>query len=345
MHYDYHTNWAITLLVPFLLNYLAGWLAWYRFDKTKKSSWLACLLNFYPQMRAAKVIREIWRDSKKALVKKKKMEAEVSLAEVFLEAVPTYFVLIYLSFQGTNLSAGAVTRSQTRVRRTKGGYMFVFAICTSLVTASLGMAKSLKIGVCKILPDKGPLDGLLTVRFILLVIACFLTLVGKAFAFVFFWNVFPFSASFFLFTFPGLVTGLVFIRHRAILKTFLNQPSLLLLPVFTFFSFSSNTKSCCKREPGSQNDTEITFSVKATIVNIIVFNLVPILIFSIVPDPMFVLMFGGSLLTIVFLCTLRSCYCCPLDYGVYLPSSPYKVFVKDENEPNGRREIKIGGES
>ena len=72
-----------------MLNYLAGWLAWYRFDKTKKSSWLACLFNFYPQMRAAKVIREIWRDSKKALAKKKKMEAEVSLAEVFLEAVPS----------------------------------------------------------------------------------------------------------------------------------------------------------------------------------------------------------------------------------------------------------------
>ena len=74
VEYESHPTWATMLLVPFLLNYFASWFTWYRIDKRKKITWLACLFNVYPQLRAASVIRELWRDSKRGLSEKKRFE-------------------------------------------------------------------------------------------------------------------------------------------------------------------------------------------------------------------------------------------------------------------------------
>ena len=59
VEYESHPTWATMLLVPFLLNYFASWFTWYRIDKRKQITWLACLFNVYPQLRAASVIREL----------------------------------------------------------------------------------------------------------------------------------------------------------------------------------------------------------------------------------------------------------------------------------------------
>ena len=98
LEYESHPTWATLLLVPFLLNYFASWFTWYRIDKRKKITWLACLFNVYPQLRAASVIMELWRDPKKGVVKKRKFEREVSEAEVYLEAVFTTFVMTTFYF-------------------------------------------------------------------------------------------------------------------------------------------------------------------------------------------------------------------------------------------------------
>ena len=94
--YESHPTFAAMLLVPFLLNYFASWFTWYRIDKRKKITWLACLFNVYPQLRAASVIRELWRDPKRGVDKKRKFEGEMSEAEVFLEASLTTFVMTYM---------------------------------------------------------------------------------------------------------------------------------------------------------------------------------------------------------------------------------------------------------
>ena len=65
LEYDYHPTWATILLIPFLLNYFLSWYTWYRIDKRKQITWLACVFNVYPQLRAANVIRELWRDPKR----------------------------------------------------------------------------------------------------------------------------------------------------------------------------------------------------------------------------------------------------------------------------------------
>ena len=81
-------------------------------------------------------------------------------------------------------SGGRPTRSDQRAAYSKSEGSFWFAYLTSMASASLGMAKALKIGVCKVLSNKGLLDGLLTSRFILLFITCIIVLAAKALVFV-----------------------------------------------------------------------------------------------------------------------------------------------------------------
>ena len=84
--YNQHPTWATMLLVPFLLNYMAGWYTWYQVDKSKKFTWLACLLGVYPQLRAANVIRELRRNPRRGLAKKREFERVIGEKEVFLES-------------------------------------------------------------------------------------------------------------------------------------------------------------------------------------------------------------------------------------------------------------------
>merc|ERR550519_2841727 len=63
--------------------------------------------------------------------------------------------------------------------------LFLVAFSTSVITSSLGLAKNLKVGPCRILPEqKKHLGGLLSPRFVLLFFACGLTLFGKGAAIV-----------------------------------------------------------------------------------------------------------------------------------------------------------------
>ena len=159
LHYDHHPTWATMLLVPFLLNYIMGWYRWYKIDKKKKRfTWLACLLGLYPQLRAVNVIRTIWRDPQRGLDEKKRFEREIAEAEVFLEAVPTFFVLKYID--GRSKTALQLTRihkrkisnsslSDWRAAIIMGNdSLFQITLFSSWITASLGMAKVLKVKIC-----------------------------------------------------------------------------------------------------------------------------------------------------------------------------------------------------
>ena len=134
------------LLVPSLLNYMAGWYTWYQVDKKKKFTWPACLLGVYPQLRAANVIRELWRNPKRGLAKKRKFERDVGQLEVFLEAVPTTYIMTYM---GTRASIGTTTLlGLTGAPGSSNRKLFLLSFLTSIISASLGMAKSLKVTIC-----------------------------------------------------------------------------------------------------------------------------------------------------------------------------------------------------
>ena len=91
---------------------------------------------------------------------------------------------------------------------------------------------------------------------------------------------------------PGFLLGLVSCWHTGIFKTFLSHPSILLMPTFTHYTFASNRQWCRgrnnRKESREKEGTDegekvkhknstsegtkepyITFSAKATLVNII----------------------------------------------------------------------------
>ena len=148
-----HSRWATLLLIPFLLNYVSAWLHWYRVEKKKKFTWIACLLNFYPQWRAVGIIRELWKDTKSGLAKKRAFEREISEAEVFLEAVPTTFIMSYIFQQSFDPRDYSDIRDAIDIGFYGYGFggfyvSMLFWLCffSSVTTASLGMAKILKVG-------------------------------------------------------------------------------------------------------------------------------------------------------------------------------------------------------
>ena len=106
--------------------------------------------------------------------------------EVFYEAVPSTLVMTYLLVRAMRGAPGdEIIYDGWDTNNTR---LFYVAFFTSIITSSLGLAKNLKVGPCRILPQqKRCLGGLLAPRFILIFLACGVTLISKgtAFALVF----------------------------------------------------------------------------------------------------------------------------------------------------------------
>ena len=272
-----HLKYGLALLAPFLANYLLTWIVWFRVDKQKRLTWLACLLACYPQLKAAQVIWYLWTHPRRGMEKKRKMEREVVEMEAFCEAVPSTLVMtflmvrtmgIYSNLEDYSLIIGEYDSSDL--------YLFLLAFSTSVLSSSLGLAKVLKSGPCRVVREGGALGGLVTPRFLLLTLACGFTLAGKGAAMGLVgldWGpgcpnpdlvsgVLLALATTFL---PGLLLALVSTFHTNMLSSFLRHPSLLLLPTFTSFTFASNTKLCGKQE----KEVEVRFSWRATGVNLL----------------------------------------------------------------------------
>ena len=92
-------HYASLLLMPFLLNYCLTWLTMWRLDRCRGLSWLFAALSCYPQYMATSVIRLMWKEPKKALEKKRRLEREVAEMETFIEAVPSALVITFFLSQ------------------------------------------------------------------------------------------------------------------------------------------------------------------------------------------------------------------------------------------------------
>jgi hypothetical protein len=257
-----HYNWAGLLIVPFTLNYLLTWGVWWRLDKMKKKYWIAVALACYPQFRAVKVILSIWRNSsEKALEKKRTLEREVSEYEVFAESAITAVVMTYLMMTGV----GSREFHDLIIGKDYSVDLILFftAYATSIISTSLGLAKCLKVGPCHVLAEKGAVGGLLTVRFLTLMISIGVTLSSKGSLLSILSRpdstgklLYPALSMMFL---PGLILALMSLFHNKdwikIIKSIISYPSLILFPVFTHYTFSANGKSfCCRKEEGGQDD-------------------------------------------------------------------------------------------
>jgi hypothetical protein len=144
--------------------------------------------------------------------------------------------------------------------------LFFIAYVTSIISTSLGLSKCLKVGPCYVLAEEGALGGLLTTRFVTLMISIGVTLSSKGTVVAVAINDGPPLSSYILILLsfsmmflPGLMLALMSLFHKKpwiqIIKSIISHPSLLLLPVFTHYTFSANGKSCCSRnEEEGQDD-------------------------------------------------------------------------------------------
>ena len=276
-----HYAWGTMMLLPFLLNYLICWYVWATTDKRKAVTWVAALLSFYPQYVALKIIYQIWWvNPTRGLRKKRQLERDLIQFEVFYEAVTSTLVMTYLAVRAGDGLPGSEIIVDWNNPASLNSVLFFVAFSTSIITSSLGLAKNLKVGPCRILPEqKRYLKGFLSPKFILIFFACGFTLVGKGIALA---NVVvgrgragrgPCGAdlsggvaialsTFFL---PGVLVSLFACLHCGILKTFLVHPSVFLLPVFTHFTFRSKRNFCCEGE--NVGESFISFSPMTTAVN------------------------------------------------------------------------------
>ena len=136
-----HPIWASCLLVPFIVNYMLGWYAWVHTEwkkESRKFTWIFAILGCYPQLLASRIIWLFWTKPKSAEREKNHLERNVMQNEVYTEAVPTLFIMMFLS-AATNLSS----EEEELVFGTSALDMVTFL--TSLLSASLGLAKCLKV--------------------------------------------------------------------------------------------------------------------------------------------------------------------------------------------------------
>ena len=102
---------------------------------------------------------------------KNTLHRNIGQQEVCLEAIPTLYVLAFILW---NPEARDIVMCDGF-----GMELFFVTTSTSLLTAAMGLAKSLLYGPCRILSQEGPLSGQLTVQYLLAVLSCLFSIVAK----------------------------------------------------------------------------------------------------------------------------------------------------------------------
>ena len=99
---------------------------------------------------------------------KNQLARNIGQREIFIEALPTLFILAFIGWDP----------EAEKIFIEDDNYEYaIFSVCTSLLSASLGLAKCLLTGPCRILPA---MSGFCTCQFILVFISCLFSVVGKA---------------------------------------------------------------------------------------------------------------------------------------------------------------------
>jgi len=178
-HWENHLIMATAMLLPFLLNYVVCLITFFRKETYRRFTFIFALLNIYPQFKAFKIIHLLWTDEENGKKKKKEFDQDIGLHETFLESVPSVFIMTVIWI--TTFSGPPGTgRENFTVRKIIGlGWFFFLSYSFSIISASLGLSKSLKNGVCRIMKDGGTLDGLLSGRFLLAFLSSLTCLVAR----------------------------------------------------------------------------------------------------------------------------------------------------------------------
>ena len=255
---------GLLLLLPALASYLLTWLAWASLEEHSAASLLFPALSCYPQYRAARLLRLLWSDQADRLEEERRvLERELVELEAMVEAVPSVLVMsLALAVTG---GAGIITDGDGRSLDPFSPEVILFLVTflTSIASATLGLARCLVSGPCRVLPQ------LASPWAALLFLSMGATYVGKGCCLVWLPSL-PSSLALqdqllllLGFTFlPQLLLSLLStMQWGSWWVTATRHPSLLLLPVFTYYTFSSTWRPC--RGTGS-NQVTIKMSPRCT---------------------------------------------------------------------------------
>ena len=130
-------------------------------------------------LEAVKLILAIRRNPEKKGKLKRHFENLIGATEVFIEATPSVLIQIVIFMRIDSSLYAILTPQKSGYLGVDGDTILALTFATSILSASFGLAKSLKLGVCRTMGDGGTLDGLLSPRFLLAVLACGAALVTK----------------------------------------------------------------------------------------------------------------------------------------------------------------------
>ena len=200
---------------------------------------------------------------------KREYEINVRATEVFVEATPTVFIQAYLLVT----CLGSLERVDFCAMLIGGEhytdpYIFIITSLTSIISASFGMAKYLKLGICGTMKEGG------SWRFLMAFLSCVCALGSRGcMVAVFVSNVSIASSDIYVqLLCCGLFIPLPLFAiwssigaKKSSLKVIFQHPSIILLPIFTYFTFSKMNTSCW-----GKRDVRLIFSPLHTWLNIII---------------------------------------------------------------------------
>ena len=215
------------------------------------------------------------------------------ISEPFLEALPQIHILLILFILNPYVTYYLDEK------------LFIATFGTSLLTATFGIAKFLKTGPSRLVPDQGPLGGHGTLAFLLLMLNVASTIVSKGIMLaalgwgindhwigepltmndslvvgvwiaicylpqlvnVGFWYIFHShqSKSLSALLFQAIIILFSSLGPTKSLKMILQYPAIILTPVFSYWTFG-NTISCCK----GNSDNKLKVSFRLTWINSII---------------------------------------------------------------------------
>ena len=260
-----HWIYALCMTVPPFLQFLSTIFKWIKLDKDKQWSWIFLLLQFWPQLKAIRVIRLLFKNDSKADEEKKLLHTEIGSTEPFLEAWPTFMLMTIIWIHTLfGLEGGADPANYEAVFGSDDSSnnltWFFVTYSISAFTTSFGITKLMQVGPCPVLTEEGIFGGLLNRSFIIHFLAVMFSIVTKA-IFVGFLLDAAFNGEsgsvgmvltlLLTFTFlPNLILAFISIaKSTGISNNFwgvINRyPALWLLPVATYFVIGPQNVAIC----------------------------------------------------------------------------------------------------
>ena len=234
------------MTVPLLLQFVSTIYKWTKIEKhrDKKWSWIFLILQLWPQLRAIRVIRLLYKNDPNANDRKKEFNSEVGCTEPFLEAWPSFIIMTIICFstlagpdQGVNQEA-VFGNSLAK---------FFAAYGISAFSCCFGITKLLQIGPCPVLSEEGILGGVFNCRFIIHFLAVMSSALTKAVCVAF---VIVISKSNYVNGIPIYGNGLPnAVRYSALLLLFLPNLALSIFSIAKSTGFSKNFSEVVLRYP------------------------------------------------------------------------------------------------